>query len=149
MAIIEEHERDCKALLNRAWSAVHLLLDQYAHVFPPPLFHEYHRTFLHNAYGVFIVGKELGDQAIIAAKIHIVRDWYEIPLADKPLDQILALYPRALLYFNNMDYFEPHVHPGIASAWAKEGKGLAAMAFERGDAYHESIRRKKDKFHPS
>jgi hypothetical protein len=143
MAIIEEHERDCRALLNKAWSAVHLILDQYAHVFPPPLFHEYHRTFLHNVYGVSIVEKELGKAAIIAAKIHIVRDWYEIPLADKSLDTILALYPRALLYFNNMDYFEPHVHPGVAAAWTKDGVGLAAIAFNP-RSEHEFTKRKKD-----
>lgn len=144
MAIIEEHERDCRALLNRAWSSVHLFLDQYASTFPPPLFHEYHRTFLHNAYGVAIIKRELGDDAVIAAKIHIVRDWYEIPLTDKTLDFVLSLYPRALLYFNNMDYFEPHVHPGITATWTKEGKGLAAIAFEKGDSYHESIKRKKN-----
>lgn len=141
MSVIEEHERDCRALLNRAWSAVHLILDQYASVFPPPLFHEYHRTFLHNAYGVSIVEKELGPKAVTAAKIHIVRDWYEVPLADKSLDSVLALYPRALLYFNNMDYFEPHVHPGIAKAWTEGGKSLCEIAF---GGHHEFTKRKKD-----
>lgn len=146
MAITEEHERDCKALLGEKWRNAHVLLDQYASVFPPNLFGEYHRTFLHNKYGLCIIKEVLGERAVLAGKIHLVRDWYGIPLTDKPLDWVLANFPRAMLYFHNVDRFEPKVHPNIAKAWRTSGLSLCEIAF---GGCHAADERKEDKFHPS
>ena len=83
---------------------VHEFLDQYSNIFPPDIFVDYHRTFLHNSYGVEIVRSKWGKLAEIAAFIHLYRDYYEGPLTRFSLDTILKRTPQALIYFNRLDH---------------------------------------------
>ena len=130
MAQIEDHCKDCKALLGKQIKIVHLFLDQYSKVFDVGTFTEYHRTFLHNKRGISLAQQHWGRKAGLAAKIHIVRDYYEQSLIDKDLKWVEEKLGKALIYFNNNDNLEPQLHPSIVSAWG--GKSLCCIAFEQG-----------------
>lgn len=117
MAKIEEHCEDCRKLLGKAWSQVHDQLDLYGRVFHPAHFAEYHRTFFHNRYGIELVRAKWGDQAALAAEIHIVRDYMEMPLTGKDLSWVRAKLGKALMYFNNNDNFDPRLDPRIIESW--------------------------------
>jgi len=125
---IPEHNQDCRRLLGKAWEKVHRYLDQYAEIFPPRYYDQYHRTFLHNRYGIEVVQARWGRQAELAAIIHIVRDSYGIPIDGKNLDWILSELGKSLLYFNNMDTFRPQLDPRVMKSW--NGRGLVAVATE-------------------
>lgn len=127
MAVISEHEADCKALLGKAYREVHQFLDQYAQDFPVSVFFEYHRTFLHNQYGINLVHVRFRGQADKAAMIHIVRDWHEMPLGEMKMEWIRAKLGKALMHFSSLDQFDPRLDPGIVSAW--KGKSLCSLAF--------------------
>jgi len=126
MARIEEHMKDCYELLGDTWEEVHRFLDQYAGIFPVMVFEEYHRSFLHNKYGLEIIGAMWGPQAKAAAVIHLVRDYSEMPVRSwKSVDRHLN---KALMYFNSMERLEPHLNPSIISGW--DGNSLVSIAFE-------------------
>ena len=126
MARIEEHMKDCKRLLGKPYERVHQFLDQYAELFPVFVFTEYHRGFLHNKYGIEVVRAMWGLEAEKAAKIHIVRDYSELPVKSwKAIDQYLN---RSLLYFHYLDNLEPNLQPHIVRAW--KGKSLVSVALE-------------------
>lgn len=127
MANITEHEHDCKLLLGKAHHNVHKFLDQYAGHFPVGRFFEYHRTFLHNEYGISLVQTLFGDESETAAIIHIVRDWHEMPLGEMKLDWVMGKLGKALIHFHSLDQFDPRLDPGIMAAW--KGKGLCTLAF--------------------
>jgi len=74
MASLSEHEYDCRRILGREWTEVHLWLDA--------LFAEHggtHRCHRHHAEGIEEVRQQWGDEAAIAAKIHILIDCWGIP----------------------------------------------------------------------
>lgn len=74
MAYLHEHCYDCKRLLGNEWKEVHEWLDA--------LFAEYgpaHRCHRHHVEGVEEIRKIWGDEAAIAAKIHILVDCWGIP----------------------------------------------------------------------
>ncbi|MDP2757780.1 MAG: hypothetical protein Q8O45_09210 [Desulfurivibrionaceae bacterium] len=74
MAYLHEHCYDCKRLLGNEWKEVHLWLDA--------LFKEYgpaHRRHRHHAEGIEEIRKMWGDEAALAAKIHIIVDCWGIP----------------------------------------------------------------------
>lgn len=121
-----EHNIDCKRLLSKAWEKVHIFLDQYSAVFNTRRFNDYHRTFLHNRYGIEIVRAKWGGQAELAAVIHIVRDSRGVPIDGYDLDWIKKELGKALLYFNNIEQFDPRLDPRVVGAW--EGKGLVTIA---------------------
>ncbi len=137
MARIEDHCKDCKALLGKPFKTVHLFLDQYAKVFDVGTFVEYHRSFLHNKRGILLAQQCCGREAGLAAKIHIVRDYYEQSLVDKDLEWIERKIGKALMYFNNRDNMEPELHPSVVHAWG--GKSLCCIAFEQ-EGYDEYFR---------
>ncbi len=130
MAQIEDHCKDCKALLGRPFEKVHKFLDQYAEVFDVGTFTEYHRTFLHNKRGILLAQEYWGREAGLAAKIHLVRDYHEQSLIGKNPEWIEEKIGRALIYFNNSDNLEPQIHPSIVRAW--DGKSLSQIAFSNG-----------------
>jgi hypothetical protein len=121
-----EHNKDCERLLGKAWQEVHQFLDQYVAVFDIGYFNEYHRTFLHNRYGIEVVRAKWGKQAELAAIIHIVRDSRGIPIDGKSLKWVKQELGKALIYFNNMEQSEPRLDPRIMGAW--DGKGLVTVA---------------------
>lgn len=127
MAEISEHNQDCKAILGRAYENVHLILDQYAKVFDIAIFGDYHRTFLHNQFGVELARHKFGKNGARAAMIHIVRDWHGMPLGRQTWEWVERNLGKTFMHFNNMDFFDPHLDPRIISAW--KGKGLCCIAF--------------------
>jgi len=119
MARTEEHMKDCKRLLGESHERVHQFLDQYAEIFLVHKFGNYHRSFLHNRYGLEVVRAKWGHKAGEAARIHITRDYAEMPIKDwKIVDQY---FNRAMKYFNNLYNFDPHIHPHIIRGWNSEG----------------------------
>lgn len=74
MGFQHEHEYDCKHLLGQPWTEVHQWLDE--------LFAEYgpaHRCHRHHTEGIDEVRRMWGDEAALAAKIHILVDCWGIP----------------------------------------------------------------------
>ena len=127
MATIKEHAKDCKYFLGKPYWEVHKFLDQYAALFPVEHFVEYHRTFLHNSYGVGIIEAKWGVEAKIAALIHLYRDYYEGPIKNiaGKLEEILKRVEAAMLWFNKMMHgYEPQPH--VVRAW--KGKSLVYIA---------------------
>jgi len=126
MAKIEEHAKDCKYFLDKSYWEVHKFLDQYASFFPVGNFVDYHRTFLHNSYGIKVVEAKWGAEAKIAALIHLYRDYYEGPIKNIAggIEEILKRSKTALTWFNKMQHgYEPP--PDVARAW--KGKGLVYL----------------------
>ncbi|MHB8149617.1 MAG: DUF6915 family protein [Desulfobulbia bacterium] len=74
MAYLHEHCADCRRLLGNEWKEVHKWLDA--------LYKEYgqtHRCHRHHAKGFEEVRRMWGDEAALAAKIHIIVDCWGIP----------------------------------------------------------------------
>lgn len=65
----EQHEQECREKLGEAFSEVHKFLDQF---FKTHGIH--HRAKLHHKAGIEIVRKMFGDDAALAAKLHIMAD---------------------------------------------------------------------------
>ncbi len=81
MAHIDEHCEDCLEQLGKEFREVHIFLDQFAKKFGWS-----HRMIFHNTYGVEIVRRFFGPLQAEAAKIHIKKDFGEIPEPDDWLD---------------------------------------------------------------
>ena len=110
MAMRETHCEDCRIILGDDFDHVHAFMDKYAYKYPPPIFLEYHRKFLHHAGGVRKVKEKWGDAAEDAAKIHLIRDVEIYVLRDAfhnvvKYNNIDALYEQALKYCH--DWQEP------------------------------------------
>jgi len=127
MAMFDDHCNDCKKLLGEPHGKVHEFLDQYAGVFDIGTFVEYHRSFLHNQYGIKVVAAMYGQQAKQAAIIHIVRDYMGMPLTDRDLEWVNDKLGKALIYFNTSDNLEPRLNPVVMKNW--KGEGLCSLAF--------------------
>lgn len=124
MPPIEKHCRDCLELLGEDFLHVHEWLDQCARHFPPVVWNDYHRSFLHNGYGIAIVEAKWGNRAKQAALIHIARDYDDVRDSNK----IVEIVNKALMWFNNIENMEPHVHPSTIRAW--KGKSLVSLLVE-------------------
>jgi len=126
MTYVSDHAKECKRYLDKEYWEVHKFLDQYSKIFPPDIFVDYHRTFLHNSYGVEIIRSKWGKLAEIAASIHLFRDYREKPLTRFSLDTILKRTPQVLMYFNRLDHgYWPQPH--VIQYW--EGKSLCYVKF--------------------
>lgn len=102
MAYIQEHEEDCVYFLGKPYSEVHLFLDQYAKKYIPFFFQDYHRTFLHNTYGLVIIRAMYGVTAQTAGKIHIVRDYLGFPkITQFTLETILVKFKKIIINCDN------------------------------------------------
>ena len=124
MAQVEEHMSDCKVLLGHPWERVHEFLDQYAEMFPVAIFTEYHRSFLHNKYGIEVVRAMWGLEAEKAAIAHVAGDYAELPMTD--WKRVNMYIDRALLYFNYLDNVEPNIQPHVIRGWG--GESLVSIA---------------------
>ena len=128
MARIKDHAADCKKYLKKPYSKVHRFLDQYIEVFPSKSSYlDYHRTFLHNSYGIKIIRAKWGYEAMLAGLIHLYRDYYEGPVKNLSLETILKRIPQSMMFFNSLanEYLpEPHV----IRKWEKES--LCSLAFK-------------------
>uniref|UniRef100_A0A6M3JZ97 Uncharacterized protein n=1 Tax=viral metagenome TaxID=1070528 RepID=A0A6M3JZ97_9ZZZZ len=129
MASIDKHVRDCKFLLGKPYTKIHLWLDQYAKMFPIGMFNDYHRTFLHNSYGIGILEDTMDINTVIAAKIHIIRDWDDhVDLRKRygDISNIKNVYNKAIIWFNNLMNMDVILYPDIIKGWG--GKALVALA---------------------
>lgn len=129
MAYIREHMKDCERVLGKPYEQVHKFLDQYAELFPVTIFTEYHRSFLHNKYGLEITKALWGLEAEKAAKIHIARDYCELPI--KNWEMVEQYLKRALPYFHYLDNLEPNVHPHIVKGWKNNSLVSVALGEEK------------------
>jgi len=125
MARINDHCKDCKEFLGNEMREVHEFLDQYAAIFPIGAFNGYHRTFLHNAYGLEIVTSRYGQIGKDAAILHLTRDYVGGTIDYMPFETILKEFPKRLLWFNKLEsIYKPKAH--VVRGW--NGKGLVAVA---------------------
>lgn len=74
MAYLYEHCADCRRLLGNEWREVHKWLDALY-----VKFGHSHRCHRHHIEGIEEVRKLWGDEAAMAAKIHILVDCWGIP----------------------------------------------------------------------
>jgi hypothetical protein len=107
MATILNHEIDCIKILGIGYIGVHQFLDQYAWNWPPNKYVEYHRTFLHNSYGLAIVKANFGLLGEVAGKIHIYRDFFYLNPKDHNVDYVVKKVDKeALPELNNFKCME-------------------------------------------
>lgn len=121
MSRIEVHRRDCQELLGEEFPEIHRWLDQYAKDFPPPVFYDYHRTLLHNSYGLAIIRAQWGEKAYEAGKLHLARDYDD----STPVERLPQLVDRALVWFNDPENMELIFKPHYMAAWEECLVGLA------------------------
>lgn len=126
MAHISEHILDSERLLGNKYTEVHIFLDKYAEIFPPAKFGEYHRSFLHNTYGIEVAGYKWGVEGKKTAIIHLIRDYIEMPV--KSFAVVDQYFNRAIKYFNNLANFDVEFPPHVIRAWG--GNGLVTIAME-------------------
>lgn len=121
MSSIEVHCKDCLKLLGEEFAEVHRWLDQYASDFPPPVFYDYHRTLLHNSYGLSVIRAKWGSKAEEATKIHLARDYDD----SAPVKRLPELVDKALLWFNDPENMELMFKPYYMTTWDECLVGLA------------------------
>ena len=140
MPWLKAHCEDCEAILGKDYKHVHEFLDQYTKIFDVAIFTEYHRTFLHNKAGLDAIRSKWGNEAYLAGIIHISRDYHELAMDNKDMDWIMKRWGKVLLYFNNMDNFEPNIDPRVVQGWGKDS--LCWIAFENSglDQYYRSLK---------
>lgn len=132
MAKIKDHKKDCNRYLGKDYGEVHEFLDQYAEYFPIEFSLDYHRSFLHNDYGLEIIRSRWGNKARIAGLIHLFRDYMEGPIDHLSLETILKRVPKCIMYFNKISSFELKLKPHVIRGW--NGKSLCCVAFEEKSA---------------
>lgn len=102
MARLKTHKEDCMRLLGEEFEEVHLWLDEFARVWKPEKYLEYHRQFRHNQEGLDDIVELFGERGLLAAKIHFIRDTEEYtlkkPMSEVKLEEIDELMKRALKY---------------------------------------------------
>lgn len=121
MSYVEVHCKDCLALLGEEFREVHRWLDSYAKDFPPPVFYDYHRTLLHNSYGLEIIRTRWGEKAYEAGKLHLARDYDDCA----PIERLPQLVDKAVVWFNNPENMELMFKPYYMSSWEECLVGLA------------------------
>ena len=147
MPWIKAHCADCKAMLDKDYEHIHRFLDQYAEIFNPQIFAEYHRTFLHNKAGLEAIRAKWGNEAYLAGIIHLSRDYHELAMDNKDMDWIMERWGRVLMYFNNMDNFVPRLKQRVIQGWGDDS--LCWVAFENSglDQYYRSLEEKWEEDH--
>lgn len=120
------HCTDCRKLLGEEFPEVHRWLDQYVKDFPPPVFFDYHRSLVHNSYGLTIVRAEWGQKAYEAARLHLARDFDD----NATIERLPKLVDRAVMWFNDVENMELTLIPSYMTAWKES---LMAMLEENKD----------------
>lgn len=85
MAWFKKHCEDCIKKFGKPYEEVHLWLDELAKDYPVNEWGGYHRKFRHNDQGIEEVRRMWGDEAALAAILHIIEDEGYIPLKAKPI----------------------------------------------------------------
>lgn len=107
------HCSDCLELMGEEFPEVHRWLDQYAKDLPTPIFFDYHRSLLHNSYGLAIIRARWGEKAYEAGRIHLARDYDDCCLINRLRDRVAA----AVMWFNNIENMEMMLIPSYMAAW--------------------------------
>lgn len=127
MASVNEHCKDCEKFIGKGMLEAHKFLDQYVEVFPVGYFVDYHRTFLHNTYGVKTLTARHGYIGWCAAVLHLTRDYVGGTIDHCSLERMMREFPRRLMWFDKMAHaYEPQPH--VVRAW--KGKSLITLATE-------------------
>lgn len=132
MAHIDDHCKDVQHYIGvkDGWKDVHLFLDQHAQTFPVAFFDDYHRTFLHNTYGLRICEARWGETGRLAAIIHLIRDYCGSHIQHWSLEKILEEFPRYLMWFDLLrTEYKPDAR--VMSGWGKDG--LVSIAYPKED----------------
>jgi hypothetical protein len=74
MAYLHEHCADCLRIIGQEWHEIHKWVDEFS-----GQYREDHRRYRHHAEGVEEVRLIWGDEAALAAQIHIIVDCWSIP----------------------------------------------------------------------
>lgn len=107
MAYIDQHMEDTEKYLGKSMQKLHAWLDQYSRVFEPAVFSDYHRSFLHNSYGLELITDRWGVFGRDAFLIHLYRDWLEHPISyHLSTTEVLFEAKKILIYFNNLSNFD-------------------------------------------
>jgi hypothetical protein len=126
MATIKNHCADCKYYLRDKYEEIHQFLDQYANIFSPAFFEDYHRTFLHNSYGIELIKQKWGVEGYEAGIIHLTRDYIGATITNYSLYDIeYTLFPKIKMWFDLLRT-EYNPHPHVLKGW--ENIGLVAKA---------------------
>ncbi len=67
----EEHERESLSLFGKAWTEVHLWLDEFA---GKPGIGMRHRRFRHHKAGIREAERLFGEEGALAARLHVISD---------------------------------------------------------------------------
>jgi hypothetical protein len=102
MAYIIKHMADCKKFLGEDFKEIHEFLDQEASIFNPMFFDDYHRTFLHNSYGVRLIKDKWGDSGYRASVLHLTRDWCNGTIDHWTLEGMIKEFPKRLMWFDGL-----------------------------------------------
>lgn len=103
---LDEHCKDCMALLGTAHLDVHLFLDKMCKEFPIQIFGEYHRTFLHNTYGLTILQHKMGEEAYKAGLIHLYADYTEFAVRHLKLETVLKRAKNIIPWWDNCEFID-------------------------------------------
>lgn len=125
MSDIKQHCRDCIELLGKEFYEIHRWLDQYVKLFPIGSYQDYHRSFLHNSYGIEIIKVKWGGEAERAAKIHLARDFDD----QAPIGRLPKLTNKAIMWFNNLTNMEVSMCPDVVVGWG--GRSLVDLVLRR------------------
>jgi len=128
MGYLLDHRRDTAFYLGDPCDDIHMWLDQYERHFPKEQFYTYHRSFLHNSYGVKVAAQIWGEKGRKAALIHIFRDYMQGTIQHMKPDAVYRQAQRALVYIDShLEDDDPGLQPHIIRAW--KGKSLCSLAF--------------------
>jgi len=126
MAHIKYHCADCKHFIGDEMIEVHKFLDYYTKIFPPSLYVDYHRTFLHNSYGLNLAGLKWGKKGYLAALIHLTRDYVGAPIDHWSLKKIIKDFAKYRMWFDLLrTEYKPR--PSVMYAW--NNKSIVSIAF--------------------
>lgn len=130
MAFIKEHEKDCVEFLNKPYTDVHKWLDQYENMFHVGFFGEYHRTFLHNSYGLTCIKSIFGCESEKAARIHLIRDYLHSPINKRDVDFYIDGRGFNIMMKRLNDPNDLIVDPDVCRTWLKKGFSLVSLAYQ-------------------
>ena len=72
---LEEHERECMKELGEPWTHVHVFMDRYAKEYRGFV----HRRLLHHRLGIELAVRAFGEEARMAATLHVQQDLGFVP----------------------------------------------------------------------
>ncbi len=103
---LADHCKDCKKLLGDAHQDVNLFIDKMVTEFPVHMFGEYHRTFLHNTYGLTVIYNKFGVRGHKAGLIHLHADYLEHTVGHMELKTVLKRAQNNMPWWDHCEYVD-------------------------------------------